>query len=320
MKLAVAVLAVIVLIAVLVFVVRRRGVTQSAIAPADLVPELRRDVEKLCAAGPRNTFERENLAASAGFIASELAAAGYRVERQTWTVDQDQTEASNIIVELHGTTRPEEIIVIGAHYDSVDESPGADDNASGTAVLLAIARRLAHEKPSRTLRFVAFANEEPPHFQSEDMGSLRYARRCHERGETIAGMISIESVGYYTDAARSQQYPQPLAALYPSTGNFAGFVGNIASRALVMRSLRAFRDATPFPAEGAVLPELIQEIGWSDQWAFWQFGWPAIMVTDTAPYRNPNYHTVTDTPETLDYERMAAVTQGLVAVVKSLGQ
>jgi len=316
-KVVLAVLALVAILVVVIVVVRRRGRAGSQLrATPGLSEQLRRDVEVLCANGPRSTYEPASLAAAASFIDRELSAAGYRVERQSFPVWQDSASAENVIVEIRGTSRAKEIVVIGAHYDSVDDSPGADDNASGVATLLALARRFAHEKPARTLRFVAFANEEPPHFQTESMGSLRYAERCDERGETIAAMISLESLGYYRDSPGSQQYPPPLAALYPDRGNFLAFAGNLGSRSLVLNSARAFREASSFPAEAAVLPQLIQEVGWSDQWSFWQFGWPAMMITDTAPFRNPNYHSRSDLPETLDYERLAVVTEGLVAVVR----
>jgi Zn-dependent M28 family amino/carboxypeptidase len=287
-------------------------------APRELVETLRRDVDALCAIGERNVFVPGNLAAAADLIDRELVAAGYRVERQGYFADAVGVNTENLIVEIPGSVRRKEIVVIGAHYDSVDGSPGADDNATGVAALLALARRFAHEKPERTVRFIAFTNEEPPLFQTRDMGSWQYAKRCDERGETIAGMICLESLGYYDDTPGSQQYPPPIAPLYPNTANFIGFVGNLGSRALVTKSVRAFRRATPFPAESAVLPEIIPEVGWSDQWAFWQFEWPALMVTDTAPYRNPHYHTPFDRPQTIDYERLAWVVEGLGGVVREL--
>ena len=173
-------------------------------------------------------------------------------------------------------------------------------------------------QPKHTLRFVAFANEEPPHFQSPEMGSLAYAGRCHERGERVVGMLSLEMLGYYDTRRGAQQYPPLLAAFYPRTADFIAFAGNLRSRKLVTQCVKAFRKHGAMKAESAALPELIPQIGWSDQWSFWRFGWPAIMVTDTALFRNPHYHTVHDTPETLDYARMAGVVEGLEAVVKDL--
>ena len=307
-------IALLLLIAVVVWLRRGRSGNVVVKANPSLAKELRRDVEALCAIGPRNTFVPENLQAAADFI--EKGFAGYEVERQQYLAED--VSVANLIVEIRGTTHAEEIVVVGAHYDSVDESPGADDNASGVAALLALARRFANAKPARTLRFVAWVNEEPPHFQTATMGSTVYARRCRSRNERIVAAVSLEMLGYYDDRPGSQQYPPPLAALYPDTAHFIGFAGNLGSRALVNQCVKAFRAHSTFPAYAAVLPELIPQTGWSDQWSFWQFGWPALMVTDTALYRNPHYHTASDTPETLDYERMAAVVEGLFGVVSSL--
>ena len=321
MRMAAAALGVLLFAGVLVYAAKRRAprVLQplAAAAPA-VVAGLRRDVEALCAIGERNTFVPENLAAAADLVERELAAAGYSVERQTYNVASAGVPADNLIVEITGNTRPKEIVVIGAHYDSVFGTVGADDNASGVAALLALARHFAKSQPARTLRFVAFANEEPPHFQSHDMGSWQYAKRCRDRGEKIAAMVSLETIGYFDDARGSQQYPPPLAAMYPDTGNFIALASNVGSRALLSRCVKAFKASTKLPAESAAMPEIIPGIGWSDQWSFWQFGWPAIMVTDTAPFRNPHYHRSSDRPQTLDYARLAHVVEGMIGVVDDL--
>jgi len=274
-----------------------------------LAVQLERDVRVLCERGTRNVWAADAMQAAARHIESSLAAAGYKVERQKFESGQ------NLIAEVRGGARANEIVVIGAHYDSVDGSPGADDNASGVAGTLALARRFANARPARTLRFVLFANEEPPHFQTAQMGSWQYAKRCRERNEKIVAMLSLEMLGYYNDARGSQQYPPAVAALFPDTGDFIGFAGNLASHALIRRCASSFRRHSRFPAESAALPELIPQIGWSDQWAFWHFGWPALMVTDTALFRNPNYHMPGDTPETLDYQSFARVVDGLAGVV-----
>ena len=224
----------------------------------------------------------------------------------------------NVIAEVRGTLTGR-VVVVGAHYDSVYDSPGADDNARGVAGLLALARQFSGRESAATIRFVAFANEEPPHFQTPDMGSFAYARRCHERGERIEAMLCLEALGYFDPSPDSQLYPPLLSLLYPNTGDFIGFAGNLASRKLVRRCVKAFRRHARIGAQAAALPELVPQIGWSDQWSFWQFGWPAIMVTDTALFRNPNYHTPRDAPDTLDYERMTHVGEGLVEVVGELG-
>lgn len=313
-----AVLVLLVAAGVLLAMKRRPVKNTAAAAPAALVEELRRDVASLCAIGPRTVFVPGSLARAADFVERELERAGYRVERQTYAMRSWDARVSNLIVEIRGSARPEEIVVIGAHYDTVEETCGADDNASGVAALLALARRHARSHPARTLRFVAFVNEEPPHFQSQEMGSWQYAKRCHDRHETIVAMVSLETLAYYDDGRGSQHYPPPLAAFYPDTANFIAFASNVGSRALLSRCVKAFRTRSQFPIQSAAMPEAIPGIGWSDQWSFWQFGWPAIMVTDTAPYRNPHYHQPDDEPETLDDARLAQVVSGLSGVVDDL--
>jgi Zn-dependent M28 family amino/carboxypeptidase len=225
----------------------------------------------------------------------------------------------NIEAEIPGN-RPE-IIVIGAHYDSVFGSPGANDNGTGAAATLALARRFASAKPKHTLRFVAFVNEEPPYFLSGEMGSLVYARRCKERGDKISAMISLETIGYFSDAPDSQTYPSPgLGVFYPKVGNFIGFVSNVKSRALLRRVIKLFRRNAKIPSEGASLPAFIPGVSWSDQWSFWQHGYPAIMVTDTAPFRYPYYHSSNDTPDKLDYDRFTLVVSGMEKVIQELAK
>lgn len=224
----------------------------------------------------------------------------------------------NLEVDYRGTAHPEEILVVGAHYDSVPSTPGADDNASGVAGLLELARLLRSRPLARTVRLVAFVNEENPYFGSPAMGSLASARRSRERGEKLIGMFSLECIGYFSDAPGSQKYPFPFNLYYPSRGNFIGFVGNVASRGLVRRAVASFRKNAAFPSEGTAAPGKIEGIGWSDHWAYWEVGYPALMVTDTAFFRNDRYHTRRDTPETLDYESMARVVAGLAKVIEDL--
>jgi nucleotide-binding universal stress UspA family protein len=295
---------------------RRRGRTLGPLTDVQtgLRDELRRDVMTLAGLGERHAFRPQALAAAARYV--EQAFAPLRVEHQRFEVAG--VSVANLIVEFPGSTRADEIVVIGAHYDTVPGTPGADDNASGVAGLLALARRFAGSHPQRTLRFVAFVNEEPPWFKSEQMGSWQYASRCHERGERIVAMLCLEMLGYYDARRGTQRYPAPLSALFPDSGDFIAFVGNRSSRALIQRCVRAYRRVSSVPVESAALPHQIEAASWSDQWSFWQFGWPAFMVTDTALFRNPHYHEETDTPDTLDYERMARVVEGLGEVVRSL--
>ncbi|MHC4224401.1 MAG: M28 family peptidase [Planctomycetota bacterium] len=266
--------------------------------------------------GERNVWVPRALARTASYIESQLKALGYSPARQEFEVER--LKVSNIEVERKGATLPDEIFVIGAHYDSVPGCPAANDNGSGVAGLLELARAFSGLKPGRTVRFVAFVNEEPPFFQTGQMGSLIYARRCRERNEKVVAMISLETMGYYTDEPKSQKYPPPLNLFYPSTGNFIGFVGNFGSRGLVRKCIASFRSHTRFPSEGAALPGFVPGVGWSDHWSFWKAGYDALMVTDTAPFRFPDYHARSDTPDKIDFDGLARVVAGVTRVVREL--
>jgi hypothetical protein len=290
-----------------------------AIQPAQisLAQQLRGDVEILAGRiGERHTAKPENLAAAEDFLVASLARAGYAVEVQPF--DAHGVRCANVAAELRGSTKPEEVIVLGAHYDSAVNCPAANDNASGCAAVLALARHFAGRPQTRTVRFVLFPNEEPPHFWKETMGSLVYASACKARAENIVGMLSLETMGFYSDEQNSQSYPPPVGLAYPSRGTFVGFVGMSSAEDLIKRSVGAFRNTVDFPSEGAALPSLVPMVAASDHWSFWKHGYPALMVTDTAPYRYPHYHKPTDTPDKLDYERMARVVNGLVGVVEGL--
>jgi Zn-dependent M28 family amino/carboxypeptidase len=234
------------------------------------------------------------------------------VSTQEYVVENKTVK--NIEARLMGRTLPGEIVIVGAHYDSVAGSPGANDNATGVAALLEIARFLTSTQPARSVRFVAFVNEESPFFFTRDMGSRRYASWARAQGENIVAMLSLETIGYYADTKGSQRYPFVFRFFYPDVGNFVGFVGNLASRALVQQCIASFRSHTFFPSEGLAAPWWIPGISWSDHSSFWREGYPAIMVTDTAPFRYPHYHTKTDTPEQIDFDRLARVVSGLARV------
>ena len=284
---------------------------------AVLRDELQRDIRKLAGEiGERNTYTPRALSAAADYIEASFTNAGLKVTRQSFTAME--VRCDNLITEIPGSTRRHEIVVVGGHYDSVQGVAGANDNASGTAATLALARRFATAKPARTLRFVAFVNEEPPFFKSEEMGSLVYARSCRTSGDHVVAMLSLETIGYYSDAEKSQRYPFPVGFFYPSRGNFVAFVGKSSQAHLVRQCVRSFRTDTQFPSEGAALPSRIPGVDWSDHWAFWQAGYPAIEVTDTAYFRYQHYHTEEDTPDKLDYEKMARVVSGLERVIEQL--
>ena len=287
-------------------------------ALASLADELRRDIQQLAVdIGERNVRNRpRQLAHAADYVETQFSEVGYETKRQEYEVSN--VKCHNLEAEVLGTTCPEEILIVGAHYDTVVGTAGANDNTSGVAATLALARRFAHRKPDRTLRFVAFVNEEKPYAHTEQMGSRVYARRCRERGEQVVGMLSLETIGYYDDAPGSQKYPPPLGLFYPSEGNFIGFIGNLASRRLVRQVVAAFRQNEPFPSEGAALPELVPRIGDSDHASFWHEGYPAVMVTDTANFRYPYYHTPEDTIDKVDFDRLARVVRGLEKVVAEM--
>jgi hypothetical protein len=268
------------------------------------------------AKAPRNLWHFESLQRSAAYIDGELTQTGYAPRHQTYEVAG--RHVANIEAERRGSRQAGRIIVVGAHYDSVGDSPGANDNASGVAVMLELARQhAATATVAATVRFVAFVNEEPPHFMTAAMGSFRYAAEAAARGDDIVGMMSLETIGYYTDVPGSQHYPLPFRLLLPDRGNFLAMVSNLGSVRALRAASRAFRSATWLPLLAAPAPAWIPGVAWSDHWSFWQHGYPAIMLTDTAPYRYPHYHLSTDTPERLDYERMAQVVIGCAAAIRA---
>jgi Zn-dependent M28 family amino/carboxypeptidase len=267
------------------------------------------------AIGERNLSRYSQLQSAAQYIEDKLTEPHWKVRRDEYEVEGKSCH--NIEAELGGASS--QIVLIGAHYDSVFGSPGANDNGSGVAALLALARRFAGTHNRKTLRFVAFVNEEPPYFQTPQMGSYVYASRCRARGDQITAMISLETIGYYSHESGSQHYPAlALGLLYPRAGNFIGFVGNVASRSLLRNVIAEFRRQARFPSEGGALPAIVPGVGWSDQWSFWQHDYPAIMVTDTAPFRYPHYHAASDTPDKLDYDAMTRVVAGMEKVIKHL--
>ena len=281
-----------------------------------LVTNLRRHVEAIATREHNLVNEPGELEAVARHIEATLSGIGYLVQTQRFTVGRG--EARNVEVEIVGATRPDEVVLVGAHYDSVAGAPGANDNGSGVAALLELARLMRESKPARTLRFVAFANEEMPFHRSAAMGSWQHARRCRARSEAVVAMFSLETIGYYSDRPGTQRYPFPLSLFYPSTGNFIAFVSNLASRGLLHDAIASFRRHAAFPSEGIAAPAFIPGVDWSDHWSFWEEGYPALMVTDTALYRYPHYHTQEDTPDKVDCDRLARVVKGLEGMLRDL--
>ncbi len=272
--------------------------------------------------GPRHVGRPVALSATVTLIENEFSQSGYSVERQAYLANGH--EVANLIATIPGSNRPDEIVILGAHYDTVETTPGADDNASAVAVLIEVARLLRDCRPRRTIRFVAFACEEPPHFYSDEMGSQVYAGACRSRGDRIVGMLCLEMVGFYSTAANSQRLPEAIPQFlrwaFPRRGNFLAAVGNLHSMKLNWIFRRGFKRTARFPLFSICLPEAVHDIRLSDNSSFWDQGYAALMLTDTSYLRNPHYHLATDTPDTLDYDRMGDVTVGVAGGVAKLAR
>lgn len=267
-------------------------------------------------AAEHNTRTPARLEAVAAYLEAQLHGQGHAV--RVYPYDCGDGIVRNLEVVLAG--REVGTIVIGAHYDSAIGASGANDNGSGVAALLELARRFKGWGPRRTLRLAFFVNEEAPYFRSAGMGSRIYADTLLARGETVVAMFSLETIGYYADAPRSQLYPFPLGLFYPDRGDFLAFVANLASRRLLHQTIAAFRTQARFPSEGVAAPVFVPGVDWSDQWSFWRHGVPAVMLTDTALYRYPYYHLPEDTPDKVDYARLARVVAGLERTFRALDE
>lgn len=267
--------------------------------------------------GPRSYTQTDAIRKTTTYIKSKFSSYGYTVSVQPYPARGRTFE--NIVVAKDGDPLTDRLLVIGAHYDTVPETPGADDNASGVAALLELARLFARERPARTIHFVAFALEEPPFFRTAQMGSHVYAKGLHDEGRQVDGMICLESMGFFSDRPESQMFPLPLFRyFYPTTGNYITFVSNFRSGDFLDRAITGFRRGTSLHAESLSSFPFIPGIDFSDHRSFWKFGYDAVMVTDTAFYRNPNYHGIGDTASTLDYERLTEVVIGLKASIQEL--
>lgn len=269
--------------------------------------------------GSRSVYEYEKLCQTRDYIARELKLMGYTTEMQIFYYND--LPFSNIIVTIPGSPLGDEVVVFGAHYDTVSGTPGADDNASGVAILLEMCRLLKGFSPERTLRFVFFALEEPPVFRSEHMGSFIYASSLWERGENVIAMICLEMVGYFRDEKKGQSFPLPfMSYFYPTEPNFIAVVGNLKSRQLVKKVGNYLEETKTIPVATLSTISLLPGVDFSDHRSFWKFGYPACMITDTAFYRNPHYHTPEDRLETLDFIRMESLLRSLVHLAKRLSE
>jgi hypothetical protein len=288
-----------------------------AAAPEE-IRKLREHVEVLSERiGPRSILDYENIEAARRYLAAALQALGCEPVLQTY--EYRGRPYSNLIVTIPGTDKKDETVLVGAHYDTVVGTPGADDNASGVAVLLELCRLLRDSKPLRTLKLVFFVLEEPPVFRTESMGSAVSAREAKAAGERIRAMISLEMLGYFSEKKGGQAFPLPLMGLFFSTTpDFIAVVGNLDSKDLVRKVGASLERGCDIPVETLATFGFVPGVDFSDHRSFWKQGWPAVMITDTAFYRNPNYHGAGDTASTLDFERMGRLLHGIVRAVGDL--
>lgn len=272
-----------------------------------LQSNLREHVEHLSVRiGERNIWKANSLEQAAAYIEARLRQYGYTVSRQSYTCYGKH--CSNLVAETDGTGSR---IVVGAHYDSVPGSPGADDNASAVSGLLELARLLKESPPRKKITLVAFANEEPPFYGSTNMGSMVYAASLKAKNTPVDFMVALEMIGYFSKE-RIQRYPLPgMSLFYPKTADFIGVAGNFRSWGTVSQLKKGIRKHSRIDVQTMVSPESIGGINLSDNLSFWHHGYRAVMVTDTAFFRSPHYHLETDTPDTLDFDSMAEVILGL---------
>lgn len=269
--------------------------------------------------GDRSVYQPRNLKAAEEYVFENLAQTGYSPSRQTFIYQRQ--EVSNIIA---GDRQASGYYILGAHFDTVAGTPGADDNASGVAVLLEVAC-LARQFPRpRPWTFIGFTTEEPPAYFTPYMGSRVYARWAKKQKDKILGMLCLEMVGYYRQEAGSQSLPWSLRLLgYPTTGNFIGVISDRRSRPLLQDLESAIKEGCRLPVVTLSVPlggHIMPEVRLSDHANFWDEGYPAVMLTDTSFFRNPHYHSATDVLETLDLGAMTELTLGLVNFLRVAGK
>jgi len=289
-----------------------------------LAPLLRQHIAAI-ASREHNVTHYDELEKSARYIETTIESYGYTVNRQAFDVADlgsvvRRVRNIEVAIEPREPGPATETLVVGAHYDSAIGAPGANDNGSGVAAVIELARLLGDlkGKAPRRIRLVLFVNEEMPYFRTQEMGSWQYAAALAARNERVVGMYSLETIGWFPSEPGSQRYPFPFGLMFPDRGDFLAFVGMLDSRPLLRASVGSFRSHTQFPTIGGVAPAFIPGIDFSDHWAFAQHGFPAIMLTDTAPYRYPHYHTFGDTPDKVDTEKLARIVKGVERMIREM--
>ena len=300
------------------------AVTMAGVAALPAAPPLEQRLSQhvhWVASDEHNTRRPNALEDAASYIEVALMREGYEVKRQQYVFDGHQVRNLEVsVINTSSNKQPGRIFIIGAHYDSARGAPGANDNGSGTAAVLELARMLKNVRLAKgtELKFVFFVNEEPPYLGGEGMGSWQHAKELRARGQPVAAALILETIGYYSNRRGSQKYPPGLEKLYPSQGNFIAFVGTRESSELVRKTLAAFKAASSFPAEGLASASYVEGVTWSDHTSYNRHGYPALMITDTAFLRYPYYHTAQDTPDRLDYDSMARVVERLAKVIEGI--
>ncbi|MBL0349850.1 MAG: M28 family peptidase [Elusimicrobia bacterium] len=293
---------------------------QADSAPRADAKRLGQHVRFLAALQPeRSHLHTKSLGAASDYIEARFREYGFNPVLQKYDVNGRTYQNVTVVRGPKNTRR----LVVGAHYDVCGEQPGADDNASGVAGLLELARLLSVEPPDLTkeIELVAYTLEEPPYFRTENMGSAVHAQSLRDAKIEVEGMISLEMIGFYSNAPGSQHYPLPVLGLfYPSRADFIAVVGNWASFGFVRRVKKLMARGTDLPVVSLSAPNALDAIGLSDQRNYWKRGMPALMVTDTSFFRNPNYHQPSDTPDTLDFARMARAVDGVFNALRVMGK
>ena len=285
-----------------------------SVDPARLETDVRELSEKLL---PRDQTHPSNLDRTAAYIRARLAETGGRLSEQPFTISGNTYR--NVICSFGPQSN--ERIIVGAHYDSYHEYAAADDNASGVAGLIELARLLSHTNLPLQVDLVAYTLEEPPYFGTAHMGSVMHAQSLRKDGVKVKAMLSLEMIGYFSDAPDSQSFPVSLLrAFYPSRGNFIAVVGSLGEGGMARRVKRAMIGSSSLPVYSISAPRFVPGIDFSDHLSYWKAGYAALMITDTAFYRNHNYHTANDTAEKLDYQRMAMVVAGVYGAVIDLSR
>jgi len=293
------------------------AIPEATVVELTLAERLAADVTTLSSEFGERTLRRyESLSAAGDWIADELVARGLSVQRQELQVDGKTVY--NIEAAVPGTTWPDELIVVGAHYDTVMGSPGANANGSGVAAVLALAEALGQQPLPRGMRFVFFTCGQRPYMLTERMGSLAWARATEAAGQEVVGMLSLDSLGYFTEEPDSEHLPRDVAAFFPSVGNYVAVVGDLSSATLGNQVIGKFREVASVPSQLGLGLQSWDAVAWSDHWSFWQCDWPAVVITDTGPYRDPAFNRWNDTAERLDYETMARIVSALQTVVEHL--